>query len=96
MKLPDKRAIVEIVKVNCETVNYATGRCELYYEKFVNIADDIIARIKIDQFDEDSENVDSKLVKIAELEAKIKVYETVIEGAGIKLAMPKENKKKNE
>lgn len=53
----------------------------------------IIDLIKLVQFDESSNEetavVDPNLVKIAELEAKIKVYESVIESAGIKLGIKK-------
>jgi len=57
------------------------------------IAGKIIALIKESQFEETPEvpEVDPNLVKIAELEAKVMVYESVISSAGIKLGMPKNN-----
>lgn len=42
-----------------------------------------------DNSSEEAPDIDPNLVKIAELEAKIRVYESVIDSAGIKLGMPK-------
>lgn len=92
MKLPDKDRIVEIIKGEGYSASYLSSTYSLYNTDIEKAADKIIEYIKAAQFDENSQQADSNLVKIAELEAKIKVYETVIEGAGIKLATPKEKK----
>lgn len=63
-------------------------------EDLTDIAIKIISYIKELQFDENDEmaEIDPNIVKIAELEAKVMVYESVINSAGINLAIkpPKE------
>lgn len=87
MKLPDKDRIIEIIKGEGYSSTYLSSNHSFHDTDIVRAADKILECIKVAQFDENPEQVDPNLVKIAELEAKIKVYETVIDGAGIKLAI---------
>ncbi len=55
---------------------------------------DLIGRFSLASESEDSiPQVDPNLVRIAELEAQVKVYESVIDSAGIKLGIPKKQVK---
>lgn len=87
MRLPDKDRIVEIIKGEGYTAGSFSPTYSLNDTDIERAADKILECMKVAQFDEEPQQVDPNLVKIAELEAKIKVYETVIDGAGIKLAI---------
>lgn len=97
MKLPSKSKIIQIIKDGqwvrkyTSSSGYEEGILLNTYTLPV-IADNIIKLIKQEQFEEDSKEaapeVDPNLIKIAELEAKLAVYQAVCNGAGIRLAMP--------
>lgn len=98
MKLIPKQEIVEIISRNATTkYDYQfngndSKSFELSFYGLDKASDEIIARIKELQFDdEDSRpDVDPNLIKIAELEAKLTIYESVVNGAGVRLAIPRD------
>lgn len=97
MKIIPKKEIIEIITRNALVkydyqFNGDDGKTfEITIHKMNKISDEIIAKIKELQFDEiDSQSeVDPNLIRIAELEAKLAIYESVVNGAGVRLAMPK-------
>lgn len=100
MKLPTIKQLAEIIVPTGETQiwfkdydkshHWPSRGCLLDEEKASQVAEQIIGLIKQEQFEEspDTPQVDQNLVRIAELEAKLYVYESIIESAGIKLGMP--------
>lgn len=86
MKLPTVKQVTDILKEHrpklCDW--NGTGLQDYALEP---IAKKIISYIKELQFDEQAEapRIDPNLVRIAELEAKLKVYETIINAAGLNL-----------
>lgn len=102
MKLPSEEQIIEVIngegELNVWQVKAYTWREErpgrLFNKNAIErVARDIIKLIKEIQFDDaNTQEIDPNLIRIAELEAKLAVYEAVINGAGVKLAMPKKKK----
>lgn len=95
--LPTKEELIDIIKAalkaNVRHIgNGFSSTVTIGYDDIPNLAEQIIASLKQQAFNA-GQVVDPKEILVAQLEAKIKVYETVIEGAGIKLAMPKKEKK---
>lgn len=98
MILPTIEQLDKVISDNStRESDYHTWGTEVYLQiaphQKSKLISQIIDLIKMVQFDESNNEetavVDPNLVKIAELEAKIKVYESVIESAGIKLGIKK-------
>lgn len=89
MKLPTINQVTDILK-ECRPKLCDWHGDDLKDYVLESLAKQIISFIKELQFDEQAETpeVDPNLVKIAELEAKLKVYETVINAAGLAIAVP--------
>lgn len=107
MKLPTKEQIAQQIRSGLFSQTYRRdgsdfGWTETGYlldaDELERAAERIIELIKIEQFEETSEEaeaeveVDPNLIRIAELEAKLAIYEAVVAGAGIKLALPEEKR----
>lgn len=85
MKLPTVEQIAEIILAEKDPEYTLTLR--LRSGGIGRAAENIVDLLKRAQFEE-TPKVDPNLVRIAQLEAKLYVYESVIGGAGIKLGMP--------
>lgn len=96
MKIPPEENICKVLREKCDYkyTDYITGCLTKYifYEKSLSkLCTAITDLFKLTQIDEEAvPEVDPNLVKIAQLEAKIRVYETVISSAGINLQIMKE------
>lgn len=95
MKLPQKSEISDcIIRHSFRRVDkWGSEEHVLDAESLGNCATELaemFMRLNLeDDHTEKAPDIDPNLVKIAELEAKIMVYESVISGAGIRLSMPK-------
>lgn len=105
MKLPSEEQIVKVIESTGRVGHWKRDGCEwenpsygiiFRRDELKNAAQKIISLIKETQFDGNMSvpEVDPNLVRIAELEAKLAIYEAVINGAGIKLAIPSARKEK--
>lgn len=92
MILPTEQQIARVLR-DADVCDRLGNRLSDY--KISLIYDEIIRAIKEAQFD-GTGHVDDKTIRIAELEAKLAIYEAVVNGAGIKLAMPKARAKKED
>lgn len=96
MKMPPEENICKVLREKCDykhiDYNMACLTEYIFYEKSLSkVCTAIIDLFKLTQIDEEAvPEVDPNLVKIAQLEAKIRVYETVISSAGINLKIMKE------
>lgn len=98
MKLPTKKDLADII--TSSAISHYVGGTTYELTEYIldKVCSKIIDHIKQIQFDEntDEPEVDPNLVTIAELEAKLAIYEAVVAGAGIKLAIPNKVSEKTE